>query len=105
MTNGSPSEDVALHTALQESLRIMENGIRNALVSSAQASLSHKEICTYRCLLFGLIAEYIFEFSPYVKQSIKVIVDDIALIFKSIKSEQELDYIKRCLHAIFTCLN
>lgn len=98
MTNGSPSEDVALHTALQESLRIMENGIRNALVSSAQANLSHKDICTYRCLLFGLIAEYIFEFSPNVKQSIKVIVDDIALIFKSIKSEQELDYIKRRLH-------
>ena len=93
LTQKTPSEDASY--ALKESLRIMEDGIRDALLH-AEGGIPRKEICEKRCLLFALIAQFIFEFScaHCDNLSMQDIVDDVTLMFKSIKSEQDLDYVK-----------
>jgi len=87
--------------ALQVSRQILENGIREALLCT-EAGVPHKEVCGNRCYISGLIAQFLFEFSCThggSHLSLHQIVDDISLIFKSIKSEEDLRYIKRHLNA------
>lgn len=83
-------------SAWQASLGIMENAIRDALVC-AESGVPHREVCRKRCFLVARIAKFLFEFSctPDDQQPVQFIVDDISLIVKSIKSEQDLDYIKQ----------
>ena len=84
--------------ALQASLQVMENCVREALVS-AEASISRKQICEKRCDLSTQVAQFLFEISctPDDIQSTESIIDDLALIFKSIKSVGDLNYLKHLM--------
>lgn len=81
--------------AIQYSLQILENGVREALIRKGKG-IRLKSICENHCSLVVLATEFLFEFSCMadIKQSMPCIFDDIALIYKSIHSEEDLDYIK-----------
>mmetsp|Transcript_32185 Transcript_32185/g.67666 ORF Transcript_32185/g.67666 Transcript_32185/m.67666 type:complete len:3523 (+) Transcript_32185:112-10680(+) len=98
LRNDAPiDQSEATAHALQASLGIMENGIREALVC-AEPGVPRREVCGKRCFLLGLVATFLFQFSSTPDdedQPMQFIGDDIALIFKSIKSEDDLVYIKQ----------
>lgn len=82
--------------AMQQSIQIMENEIREAL-GNAGIGVRLKSVCEDRCSLLVLISKFLFDFSCRSddNQSFDCICDDIAHILKYIKSEADLDYIKR----------
>jgi len=90
----------AVSQALRVTRQVMENGIRDAL-AYAEAGVPRKEVCERRCKLSDQIAQFLFEFSCKPGDSMLPIqcVDDIALIFKTIKSEEDIDYLKLKMNA------
>ena len=93
LTKASQSEVAS--QALRKSLQIMETGIREAL-AGAEAGVSRRDVCENRCLLYTLISQFLFEF-PCTSddQPMHSKFDDITLIFKCIKSNECLDYVKQ----------
>ena len=82
--------------AIQYSLPILENGVREALIR-AGAGIRFHSVCEDHCSLLVLIAQFLLEF-PCVadtNQSTHRVLDDITLITKSIQSEEDLKYIKQ----------
>lgn len=81
--------DSSIETACYASLRLIENGIREAL-GRAQSGVSLKYICAQRCSLTDSITDLIFDIVAQDGQS-NDIIEDIANIYKSIQSEEDLD--------------
>ena len=87
--------------ALSTSRQILEDGIRDAL--SRTRGLPLKQVCKTHCSLASDVADFLFEFpcvtSGYDSPSLSVF-DDATIIFNSIKSEEDLNYIRRELDLV-----
>ena len=81
--------------AWRASLQVMENGIREALMCS-HVGIGRKEACLKRCQLSDSISEFLFEFPVFsdTNQSPQHIADEVALIFNSTHTAQDLDYMR-----------
>lgn len=82
--------------AIQYSLPILENGVREALIRAGDG-VRFNSVCEDHCSLLVLIAQFLFEFSCLADTNLSThcVLDDIALITKSIHSEEDLNYIKQ----------
>lgn len=87
--------------ALSTSRQILEDGIRDAL--SRTKGLPLKQVCKIHCSLASDVADFIVEFpcvtSGYDNPSLSVF-DDTTLIFNSIKSKEDLGFIRRELDSV-----
>ena len=88
--------EIALQ-ALQDSDQILETGIREAL-SCAESGVPLKIVCEDCCLHFSALAQFLCDFSFESNyKSKQSTVDDIKLIFKTIKTSDSLKYIEQTM--------
>ncbi|KAK1745265.1 HECT domain-containing protein [Skeletonema marinoi] len=86
--------------ALSTSRQILENGIRDSL--SSAKGLPLKQVCKTHCSHASDVADFLIEF-PCVtsgQDNPQSVFDDVTLIFKSIKSKEDLCYIRNELDSI-----
>ena len=87
--------------ALSASRQILENGIRDALAGATGLPL--QQVCKTHCSHASNIADFLTEF-PYAifghDKPSQPVFDDVTLIFKSVKSQDDLNYIRNEMDSI-----
>ena len=87
--------------ALNTSRQILENGIRDALAQAKGLPL--KQECKVYCSHACNVADFLFEFGSAASlqgSASLSVFDDVTLIFKSIKTREDLKYIRTDLDSI-----